>query len=30
VETGSYNPKDNQLQRHLADKITAARRITRL
>jgi hypothetical protein len=30
VETGSYKPKDNQLQRHLGDKITAARRITRL
>jgi hypothetical protein len=30
VETGSYKSKDNQLQRHLADKITAARRITRL
>ena len=30
VETGSYKPKDNKLQRHPADKITAARKITRL
>jgi hypothetical protein len=31
VETGSFKPKDqNELQRHLSDKITAVRRMTRL